>query len=157
MAFKTLTLDLLVPGTVAFNHNVQAPLPSGVLERMIQIAALGFLLYWLWLSADRLRTLRLESRARTVLWEILVSPAGLAALFFVGFVVETIVLWSMTNNDPIYTRFLYPCYPFLLIAAAGSLARVSRDHRARRLPFHFAYALVLGVQLIGAARKSGWL
>jgi hypothetical protein len=157
IALKTLTLDLLVPGAVAFHRNVQDPLPKGALGRAIQIAALGFLLYWLWLSADRLRAERPKKRTRTVLQETLFLPSGLAALFFVGFVVGTIALWSVTNNDPIYTRFLYPSYPFLLIAAAGSLARISRDCRARRFPFYFAYAVVLGVQLVDTASRSGWL
>jgi arylsulfatase A-like enzyme/peptidoglycan/LPS O-acetylase OafA/YrhL len=46
--------------------------------------------------------------------------------YFVGFMSTTAVIWTIGNNDPIYSRFLIPAYPFLLLAAFLTAARLPR-------------------------------
>ena len=35
--------------------------------------------------------------------------------FSVSYLLVILTLWTLSNNDPIYTRFLYPSYPFLVL------------------------------------------
>ncbi|HEX9724895.1 MAG TPA: hypothetical protein VGC53_11505 [Vicinamibacteria bacterium] len=68
----------------------------------------------------------------------------------VGYVVVLIALWTVGNNDPIYTRFVYPVYPFLVLLgfAAYSAAR-AREGVAwwMRAPFWALYGLLLLVHV----------
>ena len=41
-----------------------------------------------------------------------------------AYVVLLIAVWTVGNNDPIYTRFLYPAYPLLVLLAFAAYARV---------------------------------
>jgi len=45
------------------------------------------------------------------------QPGSLPIQFFAAYTVLTLALWSVGNNDPLYTRFLYPSYIFLFAAA----------------------------------------
>lgn len=47
---------------------------------------------------------------------------GLLVLYFAA----TLAIWSAGNNDPLYGRFLYPGYPFLVLAAFHAYAAVKR-------------------------------
>ena len=44
--------------------------------------------------------------------------------FAVGYGVVLIALWTVGNNDPIYTRFVYPVYPFLVLLGFAAYAGV---------------------------------
>lgn len=45
------------------------------------------------------------------------EPALFLLLMFTGsYLVLILTLWTIGNNDPIYTRFLYPVYPFTVLA-----------------------------------------
>jgi hypothetical protein len=44
---------------------------------------------------------------------------ALLSLFSASYLVCLLVLWTFGNNDPIYSRFLYPWYPFVLLTLAG--------------------------------------
>jgi len=48
---------------------------------------------------------------------------ALLSLFSVSYLVCLLVLWTFGNNDPIYSRFLYPWYPFVLLTLAGVYQR----------------------------------
>jgi len=39
----------------------------------------------------------------------------LLMMFSVSYLFVILTLWTLSNNDPIYTRFLYPSYPFLIL------------------------------------------
>lgn len=73
------------------------------------------------------------------------SPAVLVAEFFVLYTVMTIALWTVGNNDPIYTRFLYPSYPFLVLLGFHAYSTVKRSSASfwARLPFRALYALLV--------------
>jgi hypothetical protein len=86
----------------------------------------------------------------------------MAAEFLAAYLILTLAIWSAGNNDPLYTRFLFPCYvlvfvmslpvyewvkaqprsrwvclPLLLLFAAFLVAQVARDWRAEALPIRF--------------------
>jgi len=35
--------------------------------------------------------------------------------FLLVYVVITVLVWTIGNNDPIYTRFLYPSYVYMIL------------------------------------------
>jgi hypothetical protein len=87
------------------------------------------------------------------------TPAFLAGEFFSGYILITIVLWSVGNNDPIYSRFLYPSYPFLILWGFGVFSYVKKNIAAPVLlwPFRFLYFSVLAVNLFKLGYCLGWL
>lgn len=69
-----------------------------------------------------------------------------------GYGVWLIALWTVGNNDPIYTRFVYPAYVFVGLAAFHLYSRVKEQGTARqRQPFRMLYAWTLGIQVVGLA------
>jgi hypothetical protein len=61
----------------------------------------------------------------------------------------TILLWTVGNNDPIHTRFLFPVYPLLWVLAfhAYDAVRGWSATRWERLPWQVLYAGFFAVQL----------
>ena len=37
------------------------------------------------------------------------------------YLVALIAVWSFANNDPVYTRFMYPAYAFLILSVLALL------------------------------------
>lgn len=76
------------------------------------------------------------------------SHAGSLPLqFFGAYTVVTLVLWSVGNNDPLYTRFLYPSYLYLIVATFQAYELAKRNAPGwQRLPFRAAYVALLMVQ-----------
>jgi arylsulfatase A-like enzyme/peptidoglycan/LPS O-acetylase OafA/YrhL len=68
----------------------------------------------------------------------------LAIEYFVSFMAVTAVVWTFANNDPIYSRFLVPAYPFLLLGAFLAL-RWPTSAGARTVLVAL-YVVLLGVQ-----------
>ena len=73
----------------------------------------------------------------------------LAVEFLVGYLLVTLVVWTIGNNDPLYSRFLYPSYVYAMIVAFAGYALVKRASvsmtlRAPMLAL-FAYLLALNV------------
>jgi hypothetical protein len=73
------------------------------------------------------------------------AAARLIAELFAAYVVALIALWTIGNNDPVYTRFLYPAYPFLVLLGFHAYAAVKAGSASRwpRLPFQLLYALLV--------------
>ena len=73
----------------------------------------------------------------------------LSALFGVGYLVLLLAIWSVTNNDPVYTRFLYPSYLFLMLWGFVTYSWVQEKDGslAARMPFQALYLLMLLVHL----------
>ena len=85
---------------------------------------------------------QLRLSRRSPLWVM----GGLATTY--GIVL--IVLWTVGNNDPIYSRFVYPLYPFLVLLGFAGYAR-ARWHgeldRWARWSFWGFYGLLLFVHV----------
>jgi hypothetical protein len=70
----------------------------------------------------------------------LIKPKNLPAIFFISYLVVLNLIWSVGNNDPIYTRFIYPVYPVFFLAVYSLFVDTSRNNpRQKMLP----YALIL--------------
>ena len=78
-----------------------------------------------------------------------VSPGFLLGEFFVAYVVITVILWSVGNNDPIYTRFLCPSYPFLILwgFAGYSFVKKASSSTPAVLPFILLYLSIISINL----------
>jgi hypothetical protein len=76
------------------------------------------------------------------------SGTFLVAEFLLAYLGMTIVVWSVGNNDPLYTRFLYPAYPMMGILAFQAYGALHAEGVPgwRRWPFRLLLALFLGVQ-----------
>lgn len=79
------------------------------------------------------------------------GPGHLPAVFGISYVLLTILIWTSGNNDPIFTRFLYPSYPFLVVA--GYIAYVSSKgqsswHKLSRVGLLLFLLLALGNQAL---------
>ena len=79
--------------------------------------------------------------------------AGLLLVCFsVGHVGWVLLLWTIGNNDPIYSRFLYPSYVFFLLAGFHAYSNVKLHSHSYaqgawlRAPFLALFVLVLAVQ-----------
>jgi hypothetical protein len=83
---------------------------------------------------------------------LLQVSAFLAALY----VALTVAIWTASNNDPIYTRFLFPVYPLLGIVAVRAYERVRLRARSRweLLPFQALLLDFLVVQLVRCWRAE---
>jgi hypothetical protein len=87
------------------------------------------------------------------------TPGFLAGEFFVGYAVITVVLWSVGNNDPIYSRFMYPSYPFLILWGFGIYSFFKKNAPApvTLWSFRFFYFSVLAANLYKISHLLGWL
>jgi hypothetical protein len=76
----------------------------------------------------------------------------LLGYFSLGFVVWIWLLWTLGNNDPIYSRFLYPAYVFFLLAGFRIYSQVKLDRASHpgghweRAPFRALFGLVAAIQ-----------
>jgi len=75
-----------------------------------------------------------------------ITPTGVALLLFVVHNVMLLVLWTLGNNDPLHSRYLWPSYPLLLLLAVAAYARV-RSRFWLALPFRLLLALLLVVHV----------
>jgi hypothetical protein len=70
--------------------------------------------------------------------------------FSLGYLACLLVLWTAGNNDPIYTRFLYPSYAFLGLSAAHVYSHVKASAAAAaHRPFQALYLWMLAAQAAG--------
>lgn len=79
------------------------------------------------------------------------SPKALPVHFAIAYALSIIVLWSMSNNDPIYTRFMYPSYVFIVLSVF-SLYSWIQDHRDisvwHKMPFYLMYVFYISMNLL---------
>lgn len=85
--------------------------------------------------------------ADRVAWrELWKNRFWLMAALVGSYLVALIALWTVGNNDPIYSRFVSPAYPFLILLGFAFYARVRRFARPSRwtlLPFWALYGLLI--------------
>jgi hypothetical protein len=135
---KTLLVDFASLEKYASHAVINAPYRPSAWEWAVAAVAL---------AAVGATVLVVRSERAADAWP---TPARLVAEFFAAYVVVLIALWTIGNNDPVYTRFLYPAYPFLVLLGFHAYAAV----RARtaspwpRLPFQLLYALLLVTQAV---------
>ena len=146
---QTLFVDFLSPRALATHEVNQSAYRLSWLEwgvALILAFAVGIAAFYFFrgrvhlkkMSAPRKPGLRGE-----------VSPGFLLGEFFVAYVVITVILWSVGNNDPIYTRFLYPSYPFLILwgFAGYSFVKKASSSTPAVLPFILLYLSIISINL----------
>ncbi len=84
------------------------------------------------------------------------SPARMVAEVAASYLVLTILLWTVGNNDPIHTRFLFPVYPLLWLLVFHAYDAVKGWSAAwwERLPWHLLYAGFVAVQVARSWRAE---
>jgi hypothetical protein len=77
------------------------------------------------------------------------DPVFVSAEFFVGYILITIVWWTIAIPDPIYTRFMYPSYVYfiMLMFAGYSFVEQRTLSIVPRLPFIALYLSVVFINL----------
>ena len=88
-------------------------------------------------------------------WRLRRAPRGgafLVAEFLAAYLAVTIVVWTSGNNDPIYTRFLYPAYPLVFILAIQGYRALREEAAWRRVPFKALYVLFVVVHALRSWR-----
>jgi hypothetical protein len=143
---KTLLVDFFSPTRYAALSVVTRPhRPSAVEWGLVALGA-----------AAMATAVRAGRRAR---WQFEgggASPARIVAEVAAAYFALTIAIWTVGNNDPIYTRFLYPVYPLLLVLAfhAWDAMRSWNATRFERLPWQALYAGFVVVQALRSWRAE---
>jgi hypothetical protein len=146
---QTLFVDFLSSRTVA-THEVNASVyqPSGLEWGIALILAMaaGIAAFYFFRGHCRLKHPPGQGRKVTKNKE---PGAFLPALFFAGYILITFILWSVGNNDPIYTRFLYPSYPFLILWGFAGYFFVKKESSSAlaSLPFLLSYLAIVAINL----------
>jgi hypothetical protein len=139
---RTVLLDWFVPGRSASHA---ALIKGWVFEPLI--------------AASAALTVALASACLAAAWRggrraLASEPAAgwLLMGLSLGYGFWLIALWTVGNNDPIYTRFVYPAYVFVGLAMFHFYSRVKAQGTARlRQPFRMLYAWALAIQVVGLA------
>jgi hypothetical protein len=133
--FKTYAVDFLSPAGRASHKLINARwTPSAVeflLLSVIVAAAIGTLLVFIRSRGEPRRPDPLNTH-------LICLTLGYAAWI--------VLLWTIGNNDPIYSRFLYPSYAFVALLAWAGYAH-ARQTAWLRHAYHAACLGVVAVQL----------
>jgi hypothetical protein len=135
---KTLAVDFFSPRVYAALAIVTLPhRPSAVEWGLIAIAL-----------AAAVTALRVAHRAGEHDHSDLGTPARTLAEVTSAYLALTLALWTVGNNDPIHTRFLFPLYPLLWMLAFHAYDAVRRRGAEwwERLPWQLLYAGFVFVQ-----------
>ena len=139
---KTVLVDFFSPNLYAAHSVVTRPHRLSTVEWAL--VALSLTAFAFAIAAWRRRR-RETTRAREEGYErVLVVEA------FVLYNVMTLATWTFANNDPIYTRFLYPSYVFLVLLGFYAFADVRRWSASPwgPLAFKLLYASLLVLHVI---------
>jgi hypothetical protein len=75
------------------------------------------------------------------------AAMAIAAALLANYLAATIALWTFGNNDPLYSRFLFPAYPLLMLLGFFLYAGVRTSSLAVRLPFFALYGALVAIHL----------
>ena len=87
------------------------------------------------------------------------SPITLiAAQYLVGYIIVTILIWTVGNNDPLYSRFLYPSYVYSIIGLFSAYSFLKRESASRtsRLPFLLLLLCLTAISLYKLYNYHAW-
>lgn len=144
LTFKTYFLDFFSQSTLATHHANRLPYHPSSLE----ILTLGvFLITVAIATLFFLRNRSEQHSARAYESHHIIPTLTLAVSFYI---LITIAVWTLGNNDPIYTRFLYPSYLPLAVLYISVMAAVFNRSRVflYRVFFLLSIVLILTVNMI---------
>ena len=133
LTFKTYFLDFFSLTSLATHRANRLPyhaLPVEILTLGVFLAAL-ILASFFFIQHHHLRRTNNANYST-------IDTLVLAVLFYI---IITIALWTIGNNDPIYTRFLYPSYTPIVILFLAITSAIFKE--TRRLPFRAPFLLTI--------------
>ncbi len=141
-AIKVTAIDLLSPVRFAYHDVMDGSLTTGEAVAFGAAGALAAGALWIAIRAGVFLVPKGERSPR----DVLTRPAVLPLVFGASYVVTLVLVWSFSNNDPLYTRFVYPSYVFLLLSFV-SLYSATKDKTSAR--WATAPCIVLFVAYLG--------
>ncbi len=136
--FKTVFIDFFSPSRHA-GHNAVNFSVLTFFETLTLFAAAAIVLYILFLTLRKAAGSTMPANFKG----LLTAAGSLPLHFTVVYIMATIGIWTYSNNDPIYTRFMFPLYPFIILAVFCLFAWVkARPANVwERLPFYLLAVL----------------
>jgi len=137
---RTLTTDFFSMTMAGVPRAVYFPRPlSAVQGALLVLLGVGCLTgaYVVW-----------RRRSAELPWRPPPRTVGMLAVIVAVYYAATVALWTIGNNDPISTRFLFPSYPFLILLGCCGYAWIRQTPGTilLRLPWILLYVGVIGVQ-----------
>ncbi len=82
--------------------------------------------------------------------ELIISTKILPLHFAVVYVISLVVLWTIGNNDPVYTRFMYPSYVFIILSVFSlySMDKEKGIWAWHKMPFYAIYIFFVALNLL---------
>jgi hypothetical protein len=132
---STIWIDVFSPDTLGLRRVVYGGEQLDYQAVMLgaTLIAAGAAAGLVWLRRRELATFfSAQARRRTVAFHAVVLVAGYVVLY----TLVLIVVWSLSNNDPIYTRYVSPLYGYAIVLAslAVTVATQGAPGRLRLLP-----------------------
>ncbi len=152
LTFKTYFLDFFSQSTLATHHANRSPYRPSPLE----IIAFGIFLTTIALTIHFFLQRRSEQRPSRA--DDGDHAVAILALAVFSYIIITIAMWTVGNNDPLYTRFLYPSYLPLTILFLSITTTVFRRSKSilYRTSFLLSIILILIVNAIKLRNIFSW-
>jgi hypothetical protein len=145
--FKSFFLDFGSPFKYASHLANKLSYSASLLEWtgvLLFLVAFGAIMYSLFRS--------LKGRALIAAiwsWRRESPVTFLSTGFFFVYIIFTIIVWTAGNNDPLYTRYLYPSYVYFMLMMFSGYSLVKRTNGSRILQSSFV-ALFVYVFLVNS-------
>lgn len=149
LTLRTAVVDLFSPLRAARREVVLARDFSVAPLEGLAFAVAALLLFLMGLVVVRRYRRARRTNQRSRLQRLLASSEALAFHFALVYVAALIALWTVSNNDPVYTRFLQPTYAFAALAGCSLYARLKPAAQPwERMPFRLLFLFFLAVNLL---------
>lgn len=133
LLFKTLFIDFFSPSRYA-THKIVNLSAYTSLEMLTVSFVIGIVSLIVFLTLYKVSDYRLFAKAK----EVFKTTSFLPVYFAITYVTAIIITWTYSNNDPIYTRFMFPSYSFIILSFLGLFSWIkARSTRVwELLPFY---------------------
>jgi hypothetical protein len=136
---KTVLVDFFSSHSFASHDVVERDLPLKEL-----IIFLFFVILAVWVALVVIHAHRkTHSSIKALSIKLLVSPQALPFQFAAFYIISIVCVWTLTNNDPLYTRFMYPSYVFIILSMFSLYSWIKRQAATgwHNIPFYLIYFL----------------
>ena len=146
---RTVQIDAFAGDALGIRQVLHGPDPPGFnWAAALALAAVAVLISVLWSQRDRVRERLCEPSSCG-------TPLGLAApvllVYITWYVVALLAIWSVSNNDPINTRYLAPVYGQVMALATMLLAPAL--HRCGTVWPRLALVVLLGTLVLQSSGR----
>jgi Dolichyl-phosphate-mannose-protein mannosyltransferase len=158
LTVKTYWLDFASPLEIAAHDTNQLPHSLSSIEMF----GMGlFILVMLVIAYALIRLIRTHESVVDSLniWQQTSPITLIAAEYLVVYIFVTIILWTIGNNDPLYTRFLYPSYIYFMIGmfSGYSFLRSTSASKISRLPVVMLFLYLNAISLYKLYHFDYWI